>query len=87
MKSNFNRRDFLKLAGALPAGLFTSKIAKTLGISAAPVKKNILIIVFDAFFAANISLYGYGRSTTPMRETGDIGHSVVKSGYDKIFTT
>ncbi len=66
MKTNFNRRDFLKLAGILPAGIFTSKFARVLGTKAAPPeKKNILIIVFDAFSAANISLYGYGRNTTP----------------------
>lgn len=60
-----NRRDFLKLAGALPFGLYASQAARTLGLQTAPEKKNILIIVFDAFSAHNMSLYGYERQTTP----------------------
>ncbi len=63
----FNRRDFLKLAGLLPLGLAAPTLHKSFGLQAD--KKNviiiIMIIVFDAFTAHNISLYGYGRQTTP----------------------
>ena len=58
--NKFNRRDFLKLAGLLPLSFPASRL---------PVvqtsRPNILIIVFDAFSAYNVSLYGYGRATTP----------------------
>jgi arylsulfatase A-like enzyme len=63
MKSRFNRRDFLKLAGALPLGLFTSKLDKHFSLQSD--KKNVVIVVFDAFSAYNMSLYGYPRETTP----------------------
>jgi len=61
MKPNFNRRDFLKLAGMAPL----AHLAQALGLPAAPDRKNVVIIVFDAFSASNISLYGYGRNTAP----------------------
>jgi arylsulfatase A-like enzyme len=57
---DFNRRDFLKLAGMLPLGLAAPKLG-----SLQSDKKNVIIVVFDAFTAYNISLYGYGRETTP----------------------
>jgi arylsulfatase A-like enzyme len=61
-----NRREFLKLAGAIPIGYATSKI---LGRAYQTTqKKNILIVVFDAFSAFHISLYGYDRGTTPKLE-------------------
>jgi arylsulfatase A-like enzyme len=55
-----NRRDFLKLAGLLPLGLSAPRLLQT-----ASTKKNVLIVVFDAFSAYNISLHGYSRETTP----------------------
>lgn len=67
MSSKFHRRDFLKLAGALPLGYAASHMTQTLGLP--PLlqggQKNVLVIVFDAFSAYNIPLYGYGRETTP----------------------
>jgi arylsulfatase A-like enzyme len=60
---NFNRRDFLKLAGILPLRLITPKLDKSFGFQSD--KKNVVVVVFDAFSAYNISLYGYGRETTP----------------------
>lgn len=64
MNSKFNRRDFLKLAGALPLGFFSSKVAKSLRLRS-DQRKNIIIIVFDAFSAYNIPFHGYSRDTTP----------------------
>lgn len=67
MSSRFNRRDFLKLASSLPLGLVIPPLAKTF----APIeplqegKKNVLIIVFDAFSAFHLPVYGYSRDTTP----------------------
>lgn len=50
------------MAGAVPK----LPVLRTLPTrQAEPGQKNILIIVFDAFSARNISLYGYDRVTTP----------------------
>lgn len=63
MKIDINRRDFLKLAGMLPLGLLAPKLHKSF-VSQSD-KKNVIVVVFDAFSAYNISLYGYARETTP----------------------
>jgi len=67
MDNQFNRRDFLKLAGLLPISLSTPRLSRLLDtpswIQEKP--KNVIVVVFDAFSAHNISLYGYGRMTTP----------------------
>lgn len=68
MKSNLNRRDFLKLAGALPLGYAGSQVAHSLGLrnlKRQDGRRNVLVIVFDAFSAYNISIHGYQRETTP----------------------
>ncbi len=64
MNSKFNRRDFLKLAGALPLSLSASQVMKSFKLQTND-RKNVIIIVFDALSAYNISLYGYKRETTP----------------------
>jgi len=61
MSTSFTRRDFLKLASALPLGHLTARMVKSLNGE----KKNVLIVVFDAWSARNVSLYGYPRETTP----------------------
>jgi arylsulfatase A-like enzyme len=67
MSSPFNRRDFLKLGGLLPAGLAAPSLASLL--RPAPLaqadRQNVIVVVFDAFSALNISLYGYPRDTMP----------------------
>jgi arylsulfatase A-like enzyme len=60
MTKTLSRRDFLKLAGLLPLSMAAPRFVQT-----SPTQKNVLIIVFDAFSAYNISLYGYSRETTP----------------------
>jgi arylsulfatase A-like enzyme len=67
MNRNFSRRDFLKLAGALSVTTAAPSLLRILpaGGPAQPGKKNVLIVVFDAFSAYHISLHGYGRETTP----------------------
>ena len=62
MKNQFNRRDFLKLAGLLPLGMTAPRLFRTVQQGQS---KNVLVIVFDAWSAYNISLYGYERDTTP----------------------
>ena len=68
MKHPLSRRDFLKLAGALPLGFALPRLFRTLNSSASslPSKpKNVLIVVFDAFSAFDISVFGFHRQTTP----------------------
>ena len=67
MKHNTSRRDFLKLASTLPIGLAASRLLKTIKMAHAQQdgKQNVLIIVFDAWSASNVSKYGYPRVTTP----------------------
>ncbi len=65
-----NRRQFLKLAGAsAPFLLFPQAAAwaeKKLRASAA--QPNVVVLVFDALTARNMSLYAYPRPTTPNLE-------------------
>ena len=58
-----SRRDFLKLAAIAPAALAFSQtiMPSPLGINS----PNIIVMVFDAMSADNLSLYGYPRETTP----------------------
>ena len=69
MKPNLTRREFIKTAGiytasaALP-GFFLKSHKSAAGKN----KPNFLIIVFDAWSASNMSLYGYPRKTTPKLE-------------------
>ena len=58
-----NRRDMLKLAGLLPLGLAAPRWTRSL---AGPGdQKNVIVLVFDALSAYNLSLHGYQRETTP----------------------
>jgi len=66
-QTSISRHDFLKLIAAAGFSLFGTPI---LGQQAGsnplnPTPPNILVLVFDALSATNMSLYGYPRSTTP----------------------
>ncbi len=63
MKRLITRRDFLKLSGLLPLSLATPHFVTS--VDAQQKQQNVLIIVFDAFSAHNMSLLGYQRDTTP----------------------
>jgi hypothetical protein len=66
MNSNFNRRDFLKLASLSPLGWVAPKVMKALNAQPRQdAPKNVLIVIFDAFSAQHFSTYGYQRQTTP----------------------
>ncbi|MBI2332301.1 MAG: sulfatase-like hydrolase/transferase [Chloroflexi bacterium] len=65
MNRNINRRDFLKLAGLASLGMIIPPSVQNIGNRLQGEKKNVLIVVFDALTAYNISLYGYGRETMP----------------------
>jgi arylsulfatase A-like enzyme len=66
MKDRINRRDFLKLAGLFPLSIAAPRLLKSFdGLNQQGQRKNVIIIVFDAWSAYNVSLYGYSRDTTP----------------------
>ena len=67
MKNRFNRRDFLKLAGFLPLNFTAPHLLQAFNTqpSLQGKPKNVLVIIFDALSAYDISLYGYQRQTTP----------------------
>lgn len=60
-----SRRDFLKLAGLASLGMVVPPAIKQIGGSLQGDKKNVIILVFDALSAYNVSLYGYERETMP----------------------
>ena len=70
-----SRRDFLKLSGLSPLLFFpwirqASALVKTASAqkAASDSLPNVLILVFDAWSARNVSLYGYPRPTMPNLE-------------------
>src|SRR5512141_1921227 len=67
----FSRRDFLKIGSILSGAVAASRLAPQASLSrtdSSPSTPNILIFVFDAMSAKNLSLYGYSRKTTPNLE-------------------
>src|SRR5271157_18695 len=84
--NRLSRRDFLKLAAIAPAALaFSQTIAPSpLGADS----PNIIVLVFDAMSADNLSLYGYPRKTTPnferLAQRSNVYHSHYSAGS---FTT
>jgi len=66
--TSISRRDFLKVGSSVSGALAVSSLAAGTSLSApdpAASLPNILILVFDAMSAMNLSLYGYRRETTP----------------------
>lgn len=66
MSTPLSRRDFLKLLASLPPSFYLSRFIHE---PDHPMQKtgaqNVLIVVFDAWSAKNVSLFGYDRETTP----------------------
>lgn len=67
MSNSLSRREFLKLASLLPLGFFAPPRVQRIQppIRSAESERNIIIIVFDALSAYDLSFYGYARQTTP----------------------
>jgi arylsulfatase A-like enzyme len=59
-----SRRDFLKLMSVLPASLALSRLSRE-QFTRQTVRPNVILLVLDAMSAYHLSLYGYGRKTTP----------------------
>jgi len=68
-RKNISRRDFLKLASLAPAAWISSPLLKGIDLFSQPSNTpNILILIFDAWSAADVSLYGFPRATMPNLE-------------------
>ncbi len=64
-----SRRDALRVGAALSGALAVSRIAPGLArTGSTPSTPNIIVLVFDALSAENLSLYGYHRLTSPNLE-------------------
>jgi len=65
--ANLSRRDFLKLAAlTLPATALAHPLFRLADNRGAdPSRPNIILLIFDAMTASNLSLYGYPRLTSP----------------------
>ena len=64
-----SRRDFLKLGTLLTGAFAVSRLRPEVRQPRqGPAMPNVLVLVFDAMSATNLSLYGYRRRTTPNLE-------------------
>jgi hypothetical protein len=64
-----DRRSFLKLAGATASAILFPKIASQIKLlQGTESRPNIIVLLFDAMSARNLSVYGYPRRTTPNLE-------------------
>ena len=81
--TRLSRRDFLKASAALIASTTLAGGSSVLSSPDLqnPDKPNILIFVFDAMSARNLSVYGYGRKTTPNLEKFAEHASVYRRHY------
>jgi len=69
MKKEITRGDFLKLASAFVFSSLFNRIPRVdIRNPAQPRPPNVIIILFDALSARNLSLYGYSRKTCPNLE-------------------
>ncbi len=63
-----NRKEFLKLSSLASLSGFPLYLQEPTSAAGSADSPNILVVVFDAFSAKNMSLYGYPRQTTPLIE-------------------
>ncbi|MCE9647516.1 MAG: sulfatase-like hydrolase/transferase [Chloroflexi bacterium] len=65
-----SRRDFLKSAAMTSLAVMAPSYVKTLadGLAGKSALPNIIVLIFDAMSARNLSLYGYARRTSPNLE-------------------
>ena len=85
MSRKLSRREFLKLLAGVTPGVYLSRLARRPSrVLPNPNPGNVLIIVFDALSARNISLYGYRRNTMPnlarMAEQATVYHNHYAGG-------
>ena len=81
-----SRRDFLKVAAAYSAGAALTSLQPALArlIQPADKRPNIIVLLFDAMSARNLSVYGYARPTTSnlerFAERATVYHSYYSGG-------
>jgi hypothetical protein len=63
-----SRRDFLKLASLAPAAWLASQPARALAKPGPDGVPNVIVLVFDAWSANHVQMYGYPRQTMPNLE-------------------
>jgi arylsulfatase A-like enzyme len=85
--SRISRRSFLKMAGAAAPTLFFSNLVSWADRNLNQentLQPNIIVLLFDAMSARNLSVYGYPRLTSPnlerFAERATVYHSHYSSG-------
>lgn len=70
MPNSLTRRDFLKISATFALSPMLRVIPAPLpaGLSRAGTPPNVIMVLFDALSASNLSLYGYPRKTSPNLE-------------------
>jgi len=63
-----NRRDFLKLLSMAPAAAGAAALTRTAELPLASGARNVIVLVFDAWSARHMAMYGYPRQTMPNLE-------------------
>jgi arylsulfatase A-like enzyme len=83
-KFTFSRRDFLKLASLLPLTWVVQPLVKLTHSQMTPDRPNVILLVFDAWSAPHLPLYGYVRNTMPnlerFAENAKVYHSHYSAG-------
>jgi arylsulfatase A-like enzyme len=67
-KITFSRRDFIKLASLIPITWIVQPLVKLDDQPPISEKPNVIVLVFDAWSASHLPLYGYVRNTMPYLE-------------------
>jgi arylsulfatase A-like enzyme len=66
--TDISRRDVLKVVSVAPLALLAQPLARGSQAAAGGDAHNIIILVFDAWSAAHMQMYGYARQTMPNLE-------------------
>jgi arylsulfatase A-like enzyme len=80
-KFTFSRRDFLKLTSLLPLTWAFKPFVKLSDPSIALNKPNVILLVFDAWSALHVPLFGYVRDTMPYLEKFAANATVYHNHY------
>lgn len=67
MHNELSRRDLLKMIALFPASIAIQPITKQFS-AVSPNRENIILMVFDAWSAKNLQMFGYKRNTMPNLE-------------------
>ncbi len=62
---SITRRNFLKMASVMPLAIFARPLARSRARAQGSDLPNIIVLIFDAWSADHMSMYGYPRDTMP----------------------